>query len=133
MQLKCGAETTITTVDWLWKPFIPFGKVTIIQGDGGEGKTTLILKIAAMLTQGYLPPTMHEGHLDEPQKAEPMTVLNIPVWRSHDIQPIRATLFRKTEPSFPIRRATAQQIERWLFIFYLVSLTLEYSSLSDFP
>lgn len=74
MQVKWGAETPITTVDWLWKPFIPFGKVSIIQGDGGEGKTTLILKIAAMLTQGYLPPTMHDGHLDEPVKVEPMTV-----------------------------------------------------------
>lgn len=74
LQIKWGAETKITTVDWLWKPFIPFGKVSIVQGDGGEGKTTLILKIAAMLTQGYLPPTMHDGHLDEPVKVEPMTV-----------------------------------------------------------
>ena len=29
------------TVDWLWYPFIPYGKLTIIQGDPGDGKTTL--------------------------------------------------------------------------------------------
>lgn len=26
------------TVDWLWYPFIPYGKLTIIQGDPGDGK-----------------------------------------------------------------------------------------------
>ena len=36
-------------VDWLWYPFIPYGKLTIIQGDPGEGKTTLVLNIAARL------------------------------------------------------------------------------------
>ena len=28
-------------VNWLWYPYIPYGKITIIQGDPGEGKTTL--------------------------------------------------------------------------------------------
>ena len=28
-------------VKWLWYPYIPIGKVTIIQGDPGEGKTSL--------------------------------------------------------------------------------------------
>ena len=40
------------TVDWLWYPFIPYGKVTIIQGDPGEGKTTMVLQIIAKLTRG---------------------------------------------------------------------------------
>ena len=26
-------------IQWLWKPYIPFGKVTIVEGDGGDGKT----------------------------------------------------------------------------------------------
>lgn len=39
-------------VEWLLYPFIPFGKVTIIQGDPGEGKTTLALQIIAKLTRG---------------------------------------------------------------------------------
>lgn len=31
------------SVEWLLYPFIPYGKITIIQGDPGEGKTTLVL------------------------------------------------------------------------------------------
>ena len=36
-------EVPIEEVKWLWYPYIPFGKLTIIHGDGGEGKTTLIV------------------------------------------------------------------------------------------
>jgi RecA/RadA recombinase len=39
-------------VRWLWKPYIPLGKLTIIQGDPGEGKTTMALAIAAAITRG---------------------------------------------------------------------------------
>lgn len=39
-------------IDWLWYPYIPYGKITIIQGDPGEGKSTFILNIAALLTRG---------------------------------------------------------------------------------
>ena len=41
-------------VDWLWYPYIPRGKITIMQGDPGEGKTTLALQIAALVTRGYM-------------------------------------------------------------------------------
>ena len=41
-----------TETQWLWYPYIPFGKITIMQGDPGEGKTTLVLHLAAALTQG---------------------------------------------------------------------------------
>ncbi len=39
-------------VEWLWYPFVPYGKITIIQGDPGEGKTTLVLQMIAKLTRG---------------------------------------------------------------------------------
>lgn len=39
-------------IKWLWKPYIPFGKLTIIQGDPGEGKTTFALQLAALLSIG---------------------------------------------------------------------------------
>lgn len=39
-------------ISWRWYPFIPYGKLTIIQGDPGEGKTTLVLNIAAVLSKG---------------------------------------------------------------------------------
>ena len=31
-------EVPVEEVEWLWYPYIPFGKLTIIHGDGGEGK-----------------------------------------------------------------------------------------------
>lgn len=45
-------------VHWLWKPYIPFGKITIIQGDPGEGKTTLALRLAAACSTGVPLPGM---------------------------------------------------------------------------
>ena len=31
-------------VKWLWYSFIPYGKLTIIQGDPGDGKSTFIIE-----------------------------------------------------------------------------------------
>lgn len=45
-------------MQWLWKPYIPFGKLTIIQGDPGEGKTTLALRLAAVCSTGTPLPGM---------------------------------------------------------------------------
>ena len=46
-------DVEATEVKWLWYPYIPYGKITIIQGDPGEGKTTLVLNLAALLTRDY--------------------------------------------------------------------------------
>lgn len=46
------SEIRASKIDWLWYPYIPFGKITILQGDPGEGKTTLAVHIAATLSQG---------------------------------------------------------------------------------
>lgn len=43
-------EIKETVVEWLWYPFIPFGKVTLIQGDPGQGKTWLAMHLAAACT-----------------------------------------------------------------------------------
>ena len=71
--IRWGHETEITDVEWLWKPLILYGKVTIIEGDGGDGKTTMILTVAAMLSQGIQPPTLERGHLLSTQKVDPVT------------------------------------------------------------
>ena len=46
------SDVEATEVKWLWYPYIPFGKITMFQGDPGDGKTTTILAIAAALTRG---------------------------------------------------------------------------------
>ena len=55
------------SVEWLLYPFVPYGKITIIQGDPGEGKTMLVLQIIARLTKG-------ESIIDEEAKP-PVSVI----------------------------------------------------------
>lgn len=47
-------------VDWLWYPYILFGKLTVLQGDPEEGKSTFVLNIVALLTQGRPMPDGYE-------------------------------------------------------------------------
>lgn len=54
------SDVEVTEVKWLWKPYIPIGKITIIQGDPGEGKTAMILAIASALTTGDVLPLSEE-------------------------------------------------------------------------
>jgi len=56
VQVRYYDSVEQTKVEWLWKPYIPLGKVTVIQGDPGEGKTTLALNIAARLSVGSAMP-----------------------------------------------------------------------------
>ena len=46
------SEIESQQIKWLWYPFIPYGKLSIVQGDPGDGKSTLILNIAAKLSLG---------------------------------------------------------------------------------
>ena len=62
------SEVQSQEVSWLWFPFIPYGKLTIIQGDPGDGKTTFILNIAAKLSKG-------EGIDSVMNLAEPLNVI----------------------------------------------------------
>ena len=48
------SDITPQVLQYFWKPVIPFGKVTLIQGDTGIGKTSLILKILADVSNGYV-------------------------------------------------------------------------------
>ena len=46
------ADVTPEKVKWLWWPRIPFGKLTMIEGDPGLGKSWLTCAIAAAVAQG---------------------------------------------------------------------------------
>ena len=39
-------------VAWLWPGYIPAGKLTIVRGNPGEGKTMLMMHVISRLTQG---------------------------------------------------------------------------------
>ena len=71
-------QVEVEKIDWLLYPFIPFGKVTIVQGDPGEGKTTMVLQIIAKLTKGeaVLPSGSSESALEEKTMVlEPVNVI----------------------------------------------------------
>ena len=52
LELKYYDSVEAKEVTWLWYPYLPAGKITIVQGDPGEGKTTMMLQLAAMMTSG---------------------------------------------------------------------------------
>lgn len=62
------ADIQSQEIEWLWYPFIPYGKLTIIQGDPGDGKTTLVLNLAAKLSKGI-------GLDEDMQVSEPMNII----------------------------------------------------------
>lgn len=64
------SEVQSTDVEWLWYPYISFGKLTIIQGDPGSGKTMLVLYLAGLLSTGSPLPTEEKN-----VKHEPITVI----------------------------------------------------------
>ena len=39
-------------IDWIWYPYIPCGKLTMVQGDPGEGKSTFMIRLISILTNG---------------------------------------------------------------------------------
>jgi len=51
-ELKYYRDVQSKEIKWLWYPYIPYGKITIVQGDPGEGKTTLVLNIISLLSKG---------------------------------------------------------------------------------
>ena len=64
-QYEYFSSVTQRKVEWLWYPYIPYGKLTILQGDPGEGKSTFMDNIAALLTRGK---KMPDGfRIPEPQ------------------------------------------------------------------
>lgn len=68
LRVIAGSEIEPKEVKWLWYPYIPYGKVTIIQGDPGEGKSTFVLNLAALLTTGSSLPFTEEDY-------EPLNVI----------------------------------------------------------
>lgn len=55
--LKLYSDVHAVQVRWLWYPYIPLGKVTLLQGDPGDGKSTMMMNLIACLTNAGVMPT----------------------------------------------------------------------------
>ena len=50
--LTLYSDVQATSVRWLWYPFIAVGKITLLQGDPGDGKSTMMMHLIAELSKG---------------------------------------------------------------------------------
>ena len=67
MKIIRMSDVELTPVEWLWKPYLPFGKLSVLQGNPGEGKTYFAMHLAAACTNGKLLPNM--------ERLEPFNVI----------------------------------------------------------
>lgn len=71
--LRCGADLTPMPIEWLWLHWLGIGKLHILAGAPGQGKTTIALSIGATVTIG--------GRWPDGSRCE---VGNILIWSGED-------------------------------------------------
>lgn len=54
--LTLYSDVRAVPINWLWKPYIAMGKITLLQGDPGDGKSTMMLNLIAELSKGGATP-----------------------------------------------------------------------------
>lgn len=69
-ELICLQDIPEQSVSWLWHPYIAKGKITIVQGDPGAGKTYLMAALTAIVTTGRSFPFE-----DSPEPRKPANVI----------------------------------------------------------
>ena len=55
LEVVKASEIEPKEVKWLWYPYIPVGKVTLLQGDPGDGKSKLTLSGKARYCPAKIP------------------------------------------------------------------------------
>ena len=55
-------------IDWLWYPYLALGKITLLQGNPGDGKSTMMMNVIASLSNG-------ENVLNDGNSTDPIKVL----------------------------------------------------------
>lgn len=65
------SDVKVQSVRYLWPPYVPIGKVTLLEGDPESGKTFIGVDLAARVTQG----NFVEGLVVQGERREPANVL----------------------------------------------------------
>ena len=71
--LVCGDSLTPTPISWLWNEWLALGKMHLLAGAPGQGKTTIAIAFAATVTSG--------GRWPDGRRCEPGSVL---IWSGED-------------------------------------------------
>ena len=64
--LTLYSDVKSTPVRWLWYPYIAIGKITLLQGDPGDGKSTMMMNLIAEISKGGATPDGKE--IGKPQR-----------------------------------------------------------------
>ena len=54
--LTLYSDVKAKPVKWIWYPYIPVGKITLLQGDPGDGKSTMMMNIISEISKGGIYP-----------------------------------------------------------------------------
>lgn len=96
------SEVQEQEVRWIWKPYLPFGKVSVVHGEPGIGKSVFAARLAAACTNRRYLPGMEElepcsvlyltadddlSDMVKPRLAEAGVDLNL-VYAIHDMLPL---------------------------------------------
>jgi hypothetical protein len=52
LEVVCMADVRPSAIEWLWPSWIAVGKVHVLAGEGGRGKSTILCSITAVTTTG---------------------------------------------------------------------------------
>jgi putative DNA primase/helicase len=61
LEVLCLADVRPKGIEWLWRNWLAIGKVHVLAGDGGIGKSTILCDLTARTTQGKIWPDGAEG------------------------------------------------------------------------
>jgi putative DNA primase/helicase len=56
LEVTCLSDVTPRPIEWLWPNRLAIGKVSVLAGDGGKGKSTILCDIAGRTTNGEVWP-----------------------------------------------------------------------------
>ena len=104
LEVVKASEIEPREVKWLWYPYIPFGKVTLLQGDPGDGKSKLMLSVAALLSKGEPLP------FTETEENEPVTIIYQTTEDLSLIHILSAEQGKEYNPCFPNCRGNARAV-----------------------
>ena len=94
------------TIDWLWYPYIPAGKLTLMDGDPGVGKSILSTKISAMVTVGEAFPKVIPEYDAPPVEPGNVIYVGIEDGLADTMRPRLAAAYGEADRFYAVRGAT---------------------------